>query len=165
MNYYFVKKNVLYDGTIELEKIIYDSDKFEIIEKDNKILLVQKIKIIKITTLDSITLDIKDFRHSKIVSCLINGKRPLDNKYNSILKDIYYLIKKGTIIIKNTILNIETIHKNDKGFKYLDNIGISYQGVESGLTFKEIITQCVKNNIRLDIDILFESSEQIKFIL
>ena len=50
-------------------------------------------------------------------------------------------------------MNIKTIKKEDDGFYYLDNIGISIQGVDSNKCLLEIINQCMKNNIELFIKI------------
>ncbi len=74
-------------------------------------------------------------------------------KYKSILEQIYYIINDGTKIIKNTILNIKTINKNDEGFKYLDNIGISIQGADSNKSLFEIINQSIINEIKIFIKI------------
>ncbi len=54
-------------------------------------------------------------------------------------------INDGTKIIKNTKLNIKTIKKEDEGFYYLDNIGISVQGIDSNKCLNEIISQCMEN--------------------
>ena len=56
-------------------------------------------------------------------------------------------------IIKNTKLNIKTIKKEDEGFYYLDNIGISIQGVDSNKCLLEIINQCLENQIKLSMNI------------
>ena len=52
-------------------------------------------------------------------------------KYKSVLENIYKIINDGTKIIKNSKLNIKTIKKLDEEFYYLEDLGISIQGVDS----------------------------------
>ena len=47
----------------------------------------------------------------------------------------------------------KTIKKEDEGFYYLDNIGISIQGVDSNKCLLEIINQCIENEIELSMKI------------
>jgi hypothetical protein len=70
-------------------------------------------------------------------------------KYKSILENIYKIINDGIKIIKNSKLNIKTINKLDEGFYYLEDLGISIQGVDSNKCLLEIINQCIENEISL----------------
>ena len=65
------------------------------------------------------------------------------------MENIYKIINDGTKIIKNSKLNIKTIKKLDEGFYYLEDLGISIQGVDSNKCLLEIINQCVENEISL----------------
>ena len=65
------------------------------------------------------------------------------------MENIYKIINDGTKIIKNSKLNIKTIKKLDEGFYYLEDLGISIQGVDSNKCLLEIINQCVENKISL----------------
>ena len=136
---------VLDNGDILLQKIIIDNTNYIIIEKENGDKLLKKITSINITDIK----DIKDydFKKSIILKCLINNEDFNKLKYKLILEQIYKLIKDGVKIIKNTKLNIKTIKKEDEGFYYLDNIGISIQGVDSNKCLLEIINQCLENKI------------------
>lgn len=73
------------------------------------------------------------------------------NKHNGdkLLKKIYKIINDGTKIIKNTILNIKTIKKIDDGYCYIEDLGISVQGVESNKRLLKIVNQCIKNGISI----------------
>ena len=135
------------DGDILLQKIIINDGNYTIINKDNGDKLLKKITHINITNIE----DIKnyDFLKSLIIECSINDKEFNKLKYKVILEQIYKLINDGTKIIKNTKLNIKTIKKEDEGFYYLDNVGISIQGVNSNKCLLEIINQCIKNKIGL----------------
>ena len=136
---------VLDNGDILLQKIIIDNTNYIIIEKENGDKLLKKITSINITDIK----DIKDydFKKSIILKCLINNEDFNKLKYKLILERIYKLIKDGVKIIKNTKLNIKTIKKEDEGFYYLDNIGISIQGVDSNKCLLEIFNQCLENQI------------------
>ena len=163
-NSYYKFKETKEDGTIILKKKIIDETKYDIIYNDNELILKPKPLEIKIKKLfDFDKKKITEFRNSKILSCYINGKRPSDNKYFSILKDIYEIINSGKIITKNTKLNFETIEKHDKGFKYLKNIGISVQHKEAGFVFEEILNQCIETEIVLRIEIGLVSGQIIKY--
>lgn len=137
------------NGDILLEKIIIDNNKYTIINKNNGDILLQK---------NTFITDIQDiqkynFCKSVILDCYIDNNNFTKLKYISILEEIYNIINDGTTIIKNTKLNIKTIRKEDNGFKYLDNIGISVQGVDSNKCLLEISNQCIKNKIKLSMKI------------
>ena len=145
------KFNELDNGDILLQKIIIDTTKYIIINKDNDDKLLKKIFIIDIYDIE----DIKEynFTNSIINECFIDNKEFNKLKYNSILVYIYKLIDDGIKIIKNTNLNIKTIKKLNDGFYYLDSIGISVQRVDSNKCLLEIINQCNVNNLQLFIKI------------
>jgi hypothetical protein len=139
------------NGDILLEKIIIDNINYTIINKENGDKLLKKITHVNIIDIK----DIKDydFKKSIIYKCLINNEDFNKLKYKSIINQIYNTINDGTKIIKNTKLNIKTIKKEDEGFYYLDNIGISIQGVDSNKCLLEIINQCIDNEIKLSMKI------------
>jgi hypothetical protein len=134
-----------------LQKIIIDDVNYTIVNKDNGDKLLKKITNINITDIK----DIKtyDFKKSIILECLIDNKNLNKLKYRPILEQIYKYINDGTTIIKNTKLNIKTIKKEDEGYYYLDNLGISIQGVDSNKCLLEIINQCLENRIKLSMKI------------
>ena len=139
------------NGDILLLKNIIDNTNYIIIEKENGDKLLKKITSINITDIKNIKD--YDFKKSIILKCLINNEDFNKLKYKLILEQIYKLIKDGVKIIKNTKLNIKTIKKEDEGFYYLDNIGISIQGVDSNKCLLEIINQCLENQIKLSMKI------------
>ena len=140
------------NGDILLLKNIIDNTNYNIIYKENGDILLQKINNINITDIK----DVKnyDFKKSIIQITKINNEDFNKLKYKLILEQIYKLIKDGVKIIKNTKLNIKTIKKEDEGFYYLDNIGISIQGVDSNKCLLEIINQCLENQIKLSMKII-----------
>jgi len=94
-----------------------------------------------------------DFKKSNIISCFINGNNDMKLKYRSICEYIYRIINDGTKIIKQTKLNIKTLKKVDEGFSYLDDLGISVQGVDSNKCLYEILHQCIENEINIKLQI------------
>lgn len=139
------------NGDILLEKITLDDPNYSIIHKENGDILLKKPTHVQIT--DIKTIKDYDFKKSTITECLIDNKKFDKSKYKSILGQIYRLINDGTKIIRNTKLNIKTIKKEDEGFYYLDDIGISIQGVDSNKCLLEIVNQCLENRIKLSMKI------------
>jgi predicted RNA methylase len=138
--------------TITIDNIDYD-----IYPQENGLLL--RPTMIQINNLDRLAQ--YDFCNSNIVSCKINNDILNKNKYKSILNDIYNIINSGTKIIKNTTLNIKTIEYNHKGFYYLEELGISVQGVDANKCIYEIVKQCKKNDITIDIKIKLNDNKLI----
>ena len=58
-------------------------------------------------------------------------------------------------------VNIKTIKKEDNGFYYLQDLGISIQGVESNKCIYEIVSQCIKNKINITITIKLHNNLDI----
>ena len=77
------------------------------------------------------------------------------------MDSIYRIINDGTQIIKTSKLNIKTINKFDEGFYYLDDLGISVQGVDSNKCLLEIIEQSSENKINLVIKIKLNDGKDI----
>ena len=143
------------NGDLILKKIIIDVNMYNI-EKNNDEIILKKKKNIKINDIEE--LSEYDFKKSIILKCVINGEEVNKNKYKSILENIYNFIDNGTKIIKNTKLNIKTIEKQDEGFYYLKNLGISIQGVDSNKCILEIVNQCILNEIDINIEIKLQNN-------
>lgn len=141
------------NGDILLEKIIIDNKNYIIIDQDNGNKLLQKI----------ININDYDFTKSQILECFINDKECSKLKYNCVLNQIYNIINDGAKIIKNTKINIKTLKKEDKGFFFLDNIGISIQRVDSNKCLLEIINQSIENNVKLKLKIKLFNNNIIQF--
>ena len=139
------------ENNILLHKIIIDINQFTITKQKNDDILLIKIKNININNIED--LKQHDFKKSIILKCTINNSNIQKLKYKSILNNVYYLINDGYKIIKITKLNIKTTKKIDNGFYFIDNLGISVQGVDSTKCLLEIFNQCYHNNISLYIKI------------
>ena len=139
------------NGDILLKKNISDEVNYNIEYLDNGNILLKKIKNIIINNYANIKN--YDFNKSIIINCLINDTLMTKLKFKSILTYIYELIDDGAQIIKNTKLNIKTIKKEDNGFCYQDNLGISVQYADSNKTILEIVNQCIENKIKISMNV------------
>ena len=150
------------NGDILLEKVVLDNTNYTIVNKNNGDKILKKITTVNITDIN----DIKkyDFRKSNILSCLLDNDEIIKLKYKSVLENIYKIINDGTKIIKNSKLNIKTIKKLDEGFYYLEDLGISIQGVDSNKCLLEIINQCIENKISLIMKIKLNDETNINII-
>lgn len=152
------------DDTILLEKITIDTTRYEI-TKQNGNLLLKPIHIVYATIGNPKDIKKFNFCYSKISNCRINDIFFPYFKYKSILTEIYKIINDGTKIIKNTILNIKTIKKEDDCFYYLSDIGISVEDADSNSYLYEIMQQCIENKIKLILTIKLKSETIIDIFI
>ena len=128
-------------------------DEFVVIKNiDWSILLKPKIKVVQVNLIND--LNDYNFTNSIIESVYIENKEYTKiSNYRKLLIEIYLKINNGVKIIKNSIINLSTLNLNDKGFNYLHEIGISFQGADSNKSMKEIFNQAIKNSIKLKVSI------------
>ena len=138
------------NGDIILTPIDIDLTKYDKqLLNNGKIIFKYRAPIeVKISELNNYNI-----KGSCIYKCIINNRIMNYNKYRSILYKIYSIIGDGSDIIKNTTLNIKTLNRNDSGFVYKPELGISIQGADSSKTLNEILIQCKENNIQLQLQI------------
>lgn len=137
----------LKSGNILLKRQTIDLTNYQMIDREDGNKLLKKISRINIRSTDE--LKKFNFFKSTINRCTVNNNEIDRLKYKSILVSIYNIVDCGATIIRHTILNIRTIKKEDNGFYYLDNLGISIQGCDSNKCLLEIMNQCIGNNINL----------------
>jgi hypothetical protein len=145
------------EGHIILEKNMIDLSKYSLEIKDNGD-IIAKPKTIVVDVLDTTYT----FSKAKIITCLINDIKYENISFISALQKVYGIIKNGARIIINTRLNIDTKERNDKGFKYMPEFGISVQGACADLTLKEIIHQSKKNDIVVRLEIQLQDGTKVK---
>ena len=126
--------------------------KYNVEKLDDGTMIYKRIKEIIIKKEEDLVS--RDFTYSKLVECMINGRRVDINSYRGLLKHIYNFINDGVQIIKHTTENIKIGKHTDKGFVYLENLGISFHNNNSKYTLKEIFHQCEMNNIKIECKIL-----------
>jgi len=77
---------------------------------------------------------------------------------------IYEIINDPIKIMSRTKLNIKLIEDKEKGFYYIEKLGISIQGCDSNKCLLEIINQCIENNIMISMEIkLINSVVKLSF--
>jgi hypothetical protein len=133
-------KIVLRPNILKLED--YDVE----MSSSGDIVLKKRKKLVMVDDIDTI-----EFNFSKVLECSIDIQ--LELNYTAILKQVYKLIGDATKIIKTTSLNIVVGSKTDKGYTYMNDIGISFQRCDSNKTLKEIMTQCSKNKVHIALKI------------
>jgi len=144
---------------MDTKSIIINNIEYEIYKQDNDDLLLKPINTITINNLEQ--LSSHDFSFSSICYCKIDGELINKSKYKVILNYVYTKINDGFKIIKNTSINIKTINYKDKGFYYLEDLGISIQGVDANKCIYEIINQCIQNNIKIEIKIKLQNNQNL----
>jgi len=84
-------------------------------------------------------------------------------KYNSLLKELYFIINDKDKIITHTTMNMVIGKKNDMGYNcnFLSNLNMSYQSKNAFSTLYEILYICYINNIDLYVDILLNNNDKI----
>lgn len=139
------------NGDILLSKILIGLGGYTIKIFDNGDKLLKKIKSVDIKEIEE--LKNYNFINSSVIKCNIKKEKYDKLKYKQILDKIYGLINDGTKIIKNTKLNIKTTKKEVHGFYYMDELGISIQGVNNNKCILEIMNQCIENKFPLNMEI------------
>lgn len=96
----------------------------------------------------------EDYTKSVIKTCYIENKKYDYSSYNSIIKHLFKLSDADFIKNKST-LNIVSGKKTDKGYKYLEELDISYQGVSTNKAIQEIVslTKLTSTPIKLVIEL------------
>ena len=143
--------------------VSYDGNQYNIIHQTDGNILLQKINIINITSIN----DIKKYNFNKsiISKCIVNNDIIYKYKYKYILNYVYNLIDNGAKIIRHTTLNIDTRKREDSGFYYLDDLSISVQGSDANKCLYEICHQCIINKLIIHFDILLDDGNQINIKL
>lgn len=96
----------------------------------------------------------EDFTKSIIKNCYIENKKYEYSSYNAIIKHLFKLFDSDFIKNKST-LNVVSGKKTDKGYYYLEELDISYQGVSTNKAIQEIvsITKLTATSIKLEIEL------------
>ena len=143
---------------IVVKPIEIDLDKY-IIERNNETGLItyKKIKEVYVSKLDD--LNEIDLTFSKIIECKINNKDLDILSYRPLLIHIYHLIGDGVKIIRAlpiTNNDIKIGMFKEKGYTFLEDLGISFHGKNAHNTMKEILHHCDFNHINIQCKILLQ---------
>ncbi len=126
---------------------------------DDTLILTSKLNYITESDMNKICL-----MDSIVLGCKINDEEVDRLKYKSIL---IYIYKKMTanLILQNTEMNIKLIETNENGYTWYKDLGMSIQGKDANLTFKEILRMIKINQMKLEIEIQLKNKEIIHFII
>lgn len=143
---------------IVVKPIEIDLDKY-IIDRDSETGLItyKKIKEVYVSKLDD--LNEIDLTFSKIIECKINEEDVDILSYRPLLIHIYRLIEDGVKIIRAlpvTNNDIKIGMFKEKGYTFLEDLGISFHGKNAHNTMKEILLQCDFNKINIQCRILLQ---------
>lgn len=103
--------------------------------------------------------------YSKVVKCNINKKEHNILNYRNILLHIYKIIGKRELIKKNTLANIEYGKISIRGYRYIEDLDMSLQGIDAYQTFCEIKNQCKANKIKLELIIRLDNGSKVNFVI
>jgi hypothetical protein len=113
-------------------------------------ILLKRITVVSIDDLRA-----WNFCGSVIQRAIVDKHPALDKpSFRKLYSVIHEHIGDGAKIIKHSILNIKTVEDTTKGFCWIPKLGISIQGVDANKALLESITQCVKNNISIELTIM-----------
>lgn len=104
-----------------------------------------------------------NFVQSKVIRCNIDNKEHERLNYRNIMHTIFLKIGRNKIK-KHTRINIEYGLYTDKGYKYIEELDVSVQGTDAPTTIYEIIHQCKKHKIKLDMGIQLDNGAIIKIV-
>jgi predicted RNA methylase len=164
MSIYTINKHD--DGSIILEPIQSNADKYisgyELLNNDNGDITLKKITKVKIIDVGDISS--YDFTSSTIVSCSIGDCDIGHPPYTVVIDHVYKTIGDGVKIIKHASINMSTLERSDKGFRYNKDIGISVQGQPANKCVYEIANQCVKNAISINMNIKLNNGVFVELV-
>ena len=103
------------------------------------------------------------FTSSKILECNLNNNIIIRLKYKHIIESIYDILNDRSLIMKNTVLNIQKGQKTNHGYTYNKNLDISIQRVDANKCIKEIVKQCTINNINISMKIKLKNGDVVHF--
>ena len=103
----------------------------------------------------------KNFKKSKILECKINNSNVKEEKYIQILRKIYNMLANKQFILEHTCIKTTEEIRNDKGFRYDNDIKLSIRGHDAKNTLIEIVNMIALSNITIEIKIILKSNEEI----
>ncbi len=111
-------------------------------------------------------LNITQIKHSKIEECLIKKEEEIistNTSYSSVLVDIWKSMPAQKIL-QTTTFNFKLTNENgEKGYKWCDDIHMSFQHKDAKGTLKEILNMVKVNNLTMQLSIKLETGRIIHF--
>lgn len=104
-----------------------------------------------------------DYTHSTIISCLIKKNLYIistKTKYRQILLEIWKTMDKETIL-KTSTFNFNRDKQHKLGFRWNDDIKLSFQSKNANCSFKELIHMINVNKYSMNIVIELENKDRV----
>lgn len=94
---------------------------------------------------------------TRIINCSFGGSNPGNRWANLITAGIKLAVKMGFTILdlqKNTSINLIKGEERERGFKFIPNVGLSYQGMDANKTWENALklAQLTKQNIYVEFE-------------
>ena len=81
---------------------------------------------------------------------------------NKLLEKVYLIINNKEQIKKNSLLNVEFIHNDIRGWNQIKKLGISYPKPKSNMLIHEITKQLELANINMLLKLELENDQLVK---
>jgi hypothetical protein len=103
-----------------------------------------------------------DFTGCTINQCLINNNLVQVKSLNKLLEKVYLIINNRDQIKKTSLINIEFIQNNIRGWNHIKKLGISYPKPKSNMIIHEISKQLELANINMSLKLELENDQLVK---
>ena len=111
-------------------------------------------------------LNITQIANSKIEECIIKKEEEIisiNTSYRSVLVDIWKSMPSQKIL-QTTTFNFKLINENgEKGYKWCDDIHMSFQNKDTRGTLKEILNMVKVNKLTIELSIKLETGRIVHF--
>ena len=104
--------------------------------------------------------------NSQIIECLIEKEDEIistNNKYRAVLVDIWKSMPAQKILQTSTFNILLTKENGAKGYKWCDDIHMSFQSKDARGTLKEIINMVKVNKLTIQLSIKLETGRIVHF--
>jgi hypothetical protein len=106
------------------------------------------------------------FTHSTIEECVVKKEEEVISRnktYRSVLVDIWKFMPTQKIL-QTTTFNFKLTNENgEKGYKWCDDIHMSFQNKDATGTLKEILNMVKVNKLAINLSIKLETSRIVHF--
>ena len=103
-----------------------------------------------------------DFTGCIIKQCLLDNNLIQIKSLNKLLEKVYLIINNKEQIKKNSLLNVEFIHNDIRGWNQIKKLGISYPKPKSNMLIHEITKQLELANINMLLKLELENDQLVK---
>jgi len=159
LNLFIMTKTDFGYKLIKADKII-DINNFNITQVNaDEYYLEKKLNYKEITPK---TLCKYDFTGCIIKQCLLDNNLIQVKSLNKLLEKVYLKINNKEVIKKNSLLNIEFINNDIRGWNQIKKLGISYPKPKSNMLIHEISKQLEIANISMMLKLELENDQLIK---